>query len=273
MEAFPSLRKTTELLKLIMQEPKKPFLLLANDDGITAPGLRFLIETLRPVAELFVVAPDSPRSGGGMSLTITQPVTARLVRQEEGITEYACSGTPTDCVKLAMGNLLGGRRPDLVVSGINHGDNASVNVHYSGTMGAVIEGSLHGIPAIGFSLCDHSLQADFTPLHDYLIDFVFKSVGMGLPPYTCLNINFPKTDKFRGVKICRQTPARWQREFEERQHPHGGKYYWMTGELENLAPGEDDTDLFALREGYIAVTPVQVDMTCYGLIDVLRHVM
>lgn len=256
-----------------MQNLKKPLLLLSNDDGIHALGLRFLIDTLRPVADLFVVAPDAPRSGAGMSITIHTPVTARLLRNEPGLTEYACSGTPTDCVKLAFAQLLVNRRPDLVVSGINHGDNASINVHYSGTMGAAIEGALQGYPAVGFSLANHSEFADFTPLRDYLIDFVFKSIAVGLPPYTCLNINFPKEARFRGVKICRMAHARWYDEFVKRKRPHGGTYYWMTGEQEDLCPEDTTTDLYALREGYIAVTPIQIDMTCEGLIDVLQHIM
>lgn len=262
-----------QLLFPEMQDLKKPLLLLSNDDGIHAPGLRFLIETLRPVADLFVVAPDAPRSGAGMSITIHTPVTARLLRQEAGLIEYACSGTPTDCVKLAFSQLLGNRRPDLIVSGINHGDNASINVHYSGTMGAAIEGSLQGFPAVGFSLANHSEQADFSPLRNYLIDFVFKSIAVGLPPYTCLNINFPKAQRFRGVKICRMAHARWYNEFLKRKRPYGGHYYWMTGEQEEMNPEDTTTDLYALREGFVAVTPIQVDMTCEGLIEVLERVM
>lgn len=262
-----------QLLFPEMQELKKPLFLLSNDDGIYAPGLRYLIETLRPVADLFVVAPDSPRSGGGMSITITNPVTVRLLRDEPGLTEYSCSGTPVDCIKMAFSQLLGNRRPELVVSGINHGDNAGINVHYSGTMGAVIEGALQGFPAIGFSLCDHSEKADFTPLRDHLIDFVFKTIAVGLPPYTCLNVNFPKTNRFLGTKICRMGHSRWTNEFARRKRPGGGYYYWLTGEAHDLHPEDVSMDTNALKEGYIAVTPIRLDMTSEGLFEVLQQVM
>lgn len=262
-----------QLLFPEMQELKKPLFLLSNDDGINAPGLRYLIETLRPVADLFVVAPDSPRSGAGMSITIAQPVTVRLVREEPGLTEYSCSGTPVDCIKMAFSQLLGKRRPDLIVSGINHGDNAGINVHYSGTMGAAIEGALQGYPAIGFSLSDHSEKADFTPLHDYLIDFSFKTIAVGLPPYTCLNVNFPKATRFLGTKICRMGRSRWTKEFTRRKRPRGGYYYWITGEAEDLCPDDNSTDTAALKEGYITVTPTCLDMTSEGLLEVLQQVM
>ena len=166
----------------------RPYILVSNDDGVEAPGIKFLVETLRSVADLLVVAPDSPRSGFGCSITAMHPINYKILREDPGLKICSCSGTPTDCIKLAL-NVFTDRKPDLVVAGINHGDNSSVNVHYSGTMGAVTEGALQGYPAVAFSLCDHRENADFAPLRPYLIDFVFKAIAIGLPPFTCLNIN------------------------------------------------------------------------------------
>lgn len=174
----------------------RPYILVSNDDGVEAPGIKFLVETLRSVADLLVVAPDSPRSGFGCSITAMHPINYKILREDPGLKICSCSGTPTDCIKLAL-NVFTDRKPDLVVAGINHGDNSSVNVHYSGTMGAVTEGALQGYPAVAFSLCDHRENADFAPLRPYLIDFVFKAIAIGLPPFTCLNINFPAVKSLR----------------------------------------------------------------------------
>ena len=250
----------------------KPYILISNDDGVTAHGINFLIDTLREVADLLVVAPDSPRSGFACSITSAAPITYHVLRQEPGLTVCSCTGTPVDCVKLAL-NVFTDRRPDLVVAGINHGDNSSVNAHYSGTMGAVIEGALQGYPAVAFSLCDHRPDADFTPLRPYLIDFVFKAIAVGLPPFTCLNINFPRCPKFEGVRICRMARSRWQNELARREHPYGAPYFWLVGNCEELEPEADDTDRWALAHGYVAVTPTQLDVTATGLIDVLKAVM
>ncbi len=252
--------------------PNKPYILISNDDGVSAKGINFLIETLRPIADLLVVAPDSPRSGMGCAITSTVPITVKLLREEEGLKVYSCSGTPVDCVKVAVNNLLE-RQPDLVVGGINHGDNSSVNSHYSGTMGVVTEGALQGFPAVAFSLCDHSPNADFIPLRPYLVDFVFKTIAVGLPPFTCLNINFPKRPKFEGVRICRMAHSRWCHETERRQHPYGSDYYWLVGNCEELEPEATDTDRWALAHGYVAVTPTQLDTTATGLMEILKNVM
>lgn len=247
----------------------KPFLLISNDDGYEARGINFLIDTLRPVADIFVMAPDAPRSGAGCSITSALPLSYRTVRQEEGLTVCACSGTPADCVKLALGEVLD-RRPDLVIGGINHGDNSSVNSHYSGTMGVATEGALQGYPSIAFSLCDHSADADFTPLQPYLVDLTFKAIAAGLPPFTCLNVNFPLRPKFEGVRVCRMARSRWTREFERCHRPGGGNYFWMTGECVELEPDAEDTDRWALAHGYVAVTPTTLDVTATGLVDVLK---
>ena len=247
----------------------RPLFLLSNDDGVTAPGLRFLIEALRPIADILVVAPDGPRSGFSCSITAKDPLHIRQVSHEEGLQVYACSGTPVDCVKMAL-NLFPERKPDLVVGGINHGDNSSVNAHYSGTMGVAIEGALQGYPAIAFSLCDHSPNADFIPLKPYLADLCLKALSLHLPPFTCLNVNFPKAPAFEGIRICRMAHSRWIKEVEHRQHPWGGNYYWLVGENLELEPEAEDTDRWALAHNYVAITPTSLDVTDYRLIESLR---
>lgn len=213
----------------------RPFLLLSNDDGVHAPGLRFLIRTLLPVADLLVVAPDAGRSGAGCSFTASTPLRCHELERKEGLIIASCSGTPVDCIKMALA-LYPERRPDLVVSGINRSDNSSVNTHYSGTMGAATEGALQGFPAIAFSILDHREDADFTPLAPYLVDFVFKAIAIGLPPLTCLNINFPKRPAFQGVRICRMAHSRWEKEVEAHTDPHGRAYYWLGGYSHELEP-------------------------------------
>lgn len=250
----------------------KPYILISNDDGVNARGIRFLIETLRPVADILVMAPDGPRSGFSCSITSADPLRYNVLSEEPGLTVCSCSGTPTDCIKVAL-NAFKDRRPDLIVGGINHGDNSSVNAHYSGTMGVAIEGALQGYPSVAFSLCDHRADADFTPLAPYLVDFVFKAIAVGLPPFTCLNINFPKRTKFHGVRICRMAHSRWEKELCSRRHPNGGRYYWLVGECRELEPEADDTDRWALAHGYVAVTPTRLDVTDYELMNVLRDVM
>ena len=175
----------------------KPYLLISNDDGVQAKGINFLVDTLRDLADIIVVAPDSPRSGMGCAITPTIPITYKQLKDEPGLKVYSCSGTPVDCIKLGLNELVE-RQPDLVIGGINHGDNSSVNAHYSGTMGVATEGALQGYPSVAFSVCDHSADANFAPLHDYLIDFVFKAIAIGMPPFTCLNINFPKVESSKG---------------------------------------------------------------------------
>lgn len=253
---------------------QRPFLILSNDDGIHAKGLNVLIDTLRPVCDMLVVAPDGARSGMGCAMSASLPVTLKKVCSERKLKTYVCSGTPTDCIKLAVSHLLKNRKPDLVVSGINHGDNSSINSHYSGTMGAAYEGALHGFPAVAFSLCDFNPDADFSPLRPYLIDFVFKAIACGMPPLTCLNINFPKVQKFKGVRICRMARTHWDNEFTRARRPgHPSAHvYWLTGERVNDEPQATDTDAWALENGYIAVTPETLDVTAHGLIDGLSKV-
>lgn len=253
---------------------QRPFIILSNDDGLYAKGLQTLIEILRPIADLLVVAPDDARSGMACAMTANVPVTLHRVSSVRGLRMYSCSGTPTDCVKLAIAQLLKKKRPDLVVSGINHGDNSSINSHYSGTMGAAYEGVMHGIPAVAFSLCDFNPDADFSPLQPYIVDIVFKAIAFGLPPLTCLNVNFPKAQKFNGVRICRMAHTHWDNEFTKARRPGiPGRYvYWLTGDRVSDEPQATDTDDWALSHGYVAITPETLDVTAHQLIDVLKEV-
>lgn len=252
----------------------KPFLLISNDDGYQARGLQFLIEVLSPVANILVVAPEGPRSGSGCRITCDEPIRYRCVSHRRGLAVYACTGTPVDCVKLAVDRLLKGRVPDLVIGGINHGDNASVNAHYSGTLGVAAEGAIQGYPSIAFSICDWNPEANFEPLRPYIVDLMFKAISVGLPPMTCLNVNFPKAERFRGVRICRMGKSRWVNEFQQRCNPRGGgHYYWLVGECIDMEPESEDTDRWALAHDFVAVTPVTFDCTAYGLIEPLQKVM
>ncbi|MGB5405094.1 MAG: 5'/3'-nucleotidase SurE, partial [Robiginitalea sp.] len=232
----------------------KPLILITNDDGITAPGLRMLIRFMKELGDVVVVAPDSPQSGMGHAITIDSTLYSKkvVIDPENGAPEeYSCSGTPADCVKLALQELLP-RRPDLCVSGINHGSNASINVIYSGTMSAAIEAGIEGIPAIGFSLCDYSWEADFSPARDAILKITREALEQGMPPGVVLNVNIPRTkgEPVHGIRICRQARANWKEKFDKRVSPGGQEYYWLTGEFELLDKGKD-TDHWALSQGYV----------------------
>ena len=257
-----------------MSVNNRPFILISNDDGVSAKGLDSLINALMPLGDLFVVAPDGGRSGQSCAITATLPVRARLLKESKELTIYACSGTPVDCVKLALGNLMP-RKPDLIVAGINHGSNASICVHYSGTMGIAIEGAFNGIPSIGFSLCClyHNPNADFTQAADYARLISEKILKTGLPEGIFLNVNVPLFGEIKGIKICRQAKAVWTEEFEERTDPYSGKYYWLTGDLKNLESEAEDTDEYALSHGYVSVVPCTVDMTAGKFFDKLKEMI
>lgn len=252
-----------------MEHNDKPLILISNDDGVTAKGINELIKFLRPLGELVVMAPDSARSGNGCALSVTQPVHYRLIRQEPALRIYACTGTPTDCVKLARNTILD-REPDLVVAGINHGDNSGTNVHYSGTMGAAIEGCLNGIPAIGFSLCDHHPNADFEPCAKYIVAITRMVLEKGLPDRVCLNVNFPKAAEIKGIKVCEQAVGRWQKEWEPCPRQHDDCYFWLSGNFVNTEPENERTDNWALAQGYASITPTTVDVTAYDFIEELK---
>lgn len=252
---------------------QKPLILVTNDDGITAPGLRALIGFMKEIGDVVVVAPDSPQSGKGHAITIDNALFSAKIavdKKDGEHLEYSCSGTPADCVKLGLQELLT-RKPDLCVSGINHGSNSSINVIYSGTMSAAIEAGIEGIPAIGFSLCDYSWNADFEPTGDAIKKIVKEALDKGIPKGVVLNVNIPKLEKDQlvGIKICRQARANWKESFDKRTNPMGKEYYWLTGEFELLDKGED-TDIHALSEGYISVVPTQFDLTAHHAIQDLN---
>src|ERR1700739_3185841 len=207
----------------------QPTILVVNDDGITAPGIKALLETMQQIGRVVVVAPDSPQSGMGHAITIGKPLRLDKVDIYEGIEMYRCSGTPVDCVKLAVNKVLKGQKPDLCVSGINHGLNNSINILYSGTMSAAVEGAIEGIPSIGFSLDDYTLQADFSHFIKYVKEIAQQVLQNGLPPATLLNVNFPNTPHIKGIKICRQANAKWAEEFDERFDPKKRRNYSRTG--------------------------------------------
>jgi len=241
---------------------EKKLILVCNDDGITAPGIRALMEVAKEFGEIVVVAPDKPQSAMGHAITInaTLRVHKKIV---DGIPEYACTGTPVDCVKLAVNKVLH-RKPDLLVSGINHGSNASINVIYSGTMSAAIEGALEGIPSIGFSLSDHSIDADFTASKEVVRKIIGMALRDKMPDGVCLNVNIPAVapDLIKGIKVCRQARANWEEEFDERKDPHGKQYFWLTGKFKNYDEGKD-TDIWALENNYVSIVPCQFDITAH----------
>ena len=250
---------------------ERPLILVSNDDGISAPGIRHLIRLMKKLGDVFVVAPNSPQSGMSHAITLESMLfSERVSAEESGVTEYACSGTPVDCVKLAMNKLLQ-RKPDLCVSGINHGANSSVNVLYSGTMAAALEGAIAGVPSIGFSLLDYAQDADFSQSEDHVLRIARHALENGLPSEICLNVNIPKLsrEQIKGVKVCRQSDGHWEEDFDERMNPMGKTYYWLTGKFYNHDEGKD-TDIWALENGYISVVPVKFDVTAHDHIQQLN---
>ncbi len=249
----------------------KPLILITNDDSISAKGIASLVKAMSSLGEILVVAPDKPQSGMGHAITIHSPLRLMKSNQFENIQSYTCSGTPVDCVKLAIYEILK-RRPDLLVSGINHGSNASTNVLYSGTMSAAIEGAIEGIPSIGFSLLDHDADADFDASSEYAQIIAKAVLTNKLQSGVCLNVNIPRGKKsdLKGMKICRQGRAFWEDSFDKRKDPSGGDYYWLTGKFEATDKGED-TDMWALEHKYVSVVPTQFDMTAHHLISQLNE--
>jgi len=250
---------------------KRPLILVTNDDGIMAPGIRTLISVMNEIGDVVVIAPDSPQSGMGHAITLDSTIYCDAVTNDEGEQlEYRCSGTPADCVKMAISEILN-KKPDLCVSGINHGSNSSINVIYSGTMSAAIEAGIEGIPAIGFSLLDYSWNAKFDNLKEHIKKITLQVLENSMPDGVVLNVNFPKLKKkkFKGIKICRQARANWVEEFDKRINPQGKEYYWLTGNFVNMDHGED-TDVWALENDYISIVPVHFDLTAHHYIQKLN---
>lgn len=251
---------------------ENPLILVTNDDGINAPGIRTLINIMNTIGNVVVVAPDSPQSGMGHAITVDATLYVNKVTIDNGPqTEYRCSGTPADCVKLAIRELLE-RKPDLCVSGINHGSNASINVIYSGTMSAAVEAGIEGIPAIGFSLLNYSWDADFKASEAFVKRITEEVLNNKLPKDTVLNVNIPNIPKkdIKGIKVCRQARGNWVEAFDKRVNPMGKDYYWLSGKFVNLDGGKD-TDEYALENGYISVVPTQFDLTAYSAIKTINN--
>jgi len=241
---------------------KRPLILISNDDGVQAQGIQELTRMMCRLGDVIVMAPDGPRSAASCCISPLTTITIKLIQEQEGLKIYQCSGTPTDCVKLAMDGLLE-QKPDLMVSGINHGDNASVSIHYSGTVGAALEACMKQVPAIAYSLKTKSQQCDFRPYEDVVLRTARYALEHGLPDDVLLNVNFPEVEALKGTKVCRIGRGRWMKEMKQ----VGEGAYQLTGYFQNLEPDAEDTDHWALDHGYASITPVQLDMTAYGLLN------
>ncbi len=250
----------------------KPLILITNDDGIEARGIEFLAKQVASLGDVVVVAPDSPRSGQSCAITVTNPLRLFKVKEESNIKYYKTTGTPVDCIKLAIHGVLE-RRPDIILSGINHGSNSGVSTMYSGTMGAAYEGAIIGIPSVGFSLCDHSPEADFTPCIEVIqkvVKFVLKN---GLPTSVSLNVNVPVGVEIKGIKVCKQAMGYWTEEYEKRVDSHGREFYWLTGYFVNTSPKGEETDEELLSQGYITIVPTSCDRTATTAIPFVKNLL
>ncbi len=268
----------------------RPLILISNDDGYEAKGINELVDMVRDMGDVLVCAPDGARSGMSCAFTATAPLTLTLRRKEQGVEVWSCNGTPTDCVKMALAELCP-RKPDLVLGGINHGDNGSVNTHYSGTMGVVLEGCMKYIPSVAYSLCDHDTNADFEPLRPYVRQMTQWVLKNGLQEGVCLNVNFPDPTNlpyvgetkdtppiqgetegvYKGVRVCRMAKGTWNNEVTKCHHPRGYDYWWMVGHYQNDEPEAEDTDNWVLSHGYVAITPTRIDVTAYEAMEKLKE--
>lgn len=269
-----------------MKEQERSLILISNDDGWETKGINRLVDMVRDLGDVLVCAPEGPRSGMSCAFSATTPLRLNLRRQEPGVEVWSCNGTPTDCVKIALAELCD-RKPDLVLGGINHGDNASVNTHYSGTLGVVMEGCMKYIPSVAYSLCDHNEDADLEPLRPYIRKMTQWVLEEGLAPGVCLNVNFPKLESlssdvshqpsdinpqpYKGVKVCRMARGTWTNEVTRCHHPRGYDYWWMVGHYRNDESEAEDTDRWALDHGYVAITPTEIDVTAYEAMKELRE--
>lgn len=247
----------------------KPLILISNDDGYQAKGINSLIDMVADMGDVIVCAPDSARSGFACAFSATTPLRLKQQSKREGVEIWSCNGTPVDCVKMALARICP-RTPDIVIGGINHGDNASVNTHYSGTMGVTMEGCMKYIPSVAFSLCDYNEDADFEPLRAVVRSITQRLLSEGLPKGICLNVNFPKAKEFKGVRVCRMAWGTWFNETVMCHHPRNYDYYWMVGEYRNDEPEAEDTDNWAINNGYVAITPTRIDVTSYEMIEQMK---
>ena len=256
-----------------MESAARPLILVTNDDGIFAKGIKELVKAIRPYGEIVVVAPDKPQSGKSHAVTLDSPLWYMVSKFDDADRAYKCTGTPSDCIKIALFKILD-RRPDLILSGINHGSNSSINILYSGTMGAAMEGAIHGIPSIGFSLLSFSSDADFAAAARYAADITARAIaGIASLPFVCLNVNIPNLpeEEIKGVRLVRQGRGEWVEDFVRHYHPSNKRpYYWLTGEYHDLEPESVDTDSHVLEDGYISVQPVTVDCTDYAALNAMK---
>lgn len=252
-------------------QTERPLILISNDDGYHSPGIHALVDMVSDLADVLVCAPEAARSGFSCAFSAVDYL--RLKRRNDiGTAQvWSCSGTPVDCVKLALDQLCPNRRPDLILGGINHGDNSSVNNHYSGTMGIAMEGCMKYIPSVAFSSCYYNEDANLEPVRPYVVQLVKKVLTEGLPKGVCLNVNFPAEESFRGFKVCRMTYGRWVDEIVTARHPRGYDYYWVVGRYQNDEPENTDTDQWALNHGYVAGTPTTMDVTAYEFLSKIKH--
>jgi 5'-nucleotidase len=256
----------------IKSNPNRPLILITNDDSIYSKGIRSLIDAVKHLGDVVVIAPSLPQSGMGHAVTLHEPLRLTEIKRFEGIlASYACSGTPVDSVKIARDVVLD-RKPDICLSGINHGSNSSINVIYSGTMSAAVEAGIEAIPSVGFSLSDHSADADFELSAEVVAKITKEMLENPQKMPILLNVNIPniKKEELKGYKICRQAVAKWEEEFEQRTDPRGSIYYWLTGKFKNY-DHQTDTDEWALANGYVSIVPVQFDLTNYKAMDVLNN--
>jgi 5'-nucleotidase len=252
------------------KDSERPLILVTNDDGIKAGGLESLVNMLKEVGDVVIAAPNESYSGMSHAITVKSPLYAKLVKDKPGLKLYKINGTPVDCVKLAI-NVLLDRKPDLLVSGINHGTNSSISLHYSGTVGAAREGALNQVPAVGFSLLNYSHDADFTEAVKVAKHVVVSMLADKLPKGTFINVNIPDVHPVKGARVARQSKGKWVEEFTERQDPRGRTYYWLTGHFENLEPEAKDTDEYFLNKGYAAIVPCHLDATNFNLLSYLKE--
>ena len=254
---------------------EKRLIFVTNDDGYASKGFEAAISLARKFGEVVAVAPMTPQSGKSQAFTIYDPLFLKTIRKEEGLVIYGLAGTPVDCVKIAFDHLLADRRVDLVISGINHGSNSAVNVLYSGTMGAAIEGSFYGCPSVGLSLTDHAPDADFEASLLYAERIIEAVLSRRHKTQLCLNVNVPvgRPEEIKGLKVCRQARGFWRETFISRTDPHNREYFWLTGAFSNHEPEAEDTDERALADMYVSVVPVQVDMTDYRQLSAVNEML
>lgn len=253
---------------------KRPLILISNDDGVQAQGIKELTRMMCQLGDVVVVAPDGPRSASSCCISPLTTIIVQLLKQQDGLTVYQCSGTPTDCVKLALDGLLT-RTPDLMVSGINHGDNTSVSIHYSGTVGAALEACMKSVPAIAYSLRTRKQECDFHPYEEVIMSTARYVLEHGLPQDVLLNVNFPLVEELKGTRVCRMGRGRWIKEMLEvtdGRYPEGERAFRLTGFFLDLEKNAEDTDNWALANGFAAITPIGLDMTAHGVINIIDNI-